>query len=242
MPGFEDLDKSLMPNHIAIIMDGNGRWAKSKGLPRVLGHREGVKTVREITEASAELGVKYLTLFAFSTENWSRPEYEVNALMSLLVNTIDNELKNLMKNNIKLEAIGDISALPSKSYDSLRKGIDYTKDNDRMSLILALNYSGRWDIMNAALRIALEENNKNIDEKKFKDYLSTARYPDPELIIRTSGELRLSNFLLWELAYSEFYFTDIKWPDFKKDSLYAAIADFQHRERRFGRTSEQVKK
>lgn len=242
MSGLYKIDNSLIPNHIAIIMDGNGRWAKSKGMPRVLGHREGVKTVREITETCAELGVKYLTLFAFSTENWNRPEYEVNALMTLIVNTIDNELKNLMKNNIKLEAIGDISALPSKSYNSLIKGIEDTKDNDRMTLVLALNYSGRWDIVNAANMLAQDHAENRLDEKDFKMYLSTAKYPDPELIIRTSGELRISNFLLWEAAYSEFYFTDIKWPDFKKESLYEAIYDYQHRERRFGKTSEQVNK
>lgn len=242
MSGLYKIENNLIPAHIAIIMDGNGRWAKSKGMPRVLGHREGVKTVREITETCAELGVKYLTLFAFSTENWNRPEYEVNALMTLLVNTIDNELKNLMKNNIRLEAIGDISALPSKSLNSLMKGIEHTKDNNRMTLILALNYSGRWDITNAANRFAEDHSAKQVDEKDFRMYLSTAKYPDPELIIRTSGELRISNFLLWEAAYSEFYFTDIKWPDFKKESLYEAIYDFQRRERRFGKTSEQVNK
>lgn len=242
MSGLYKIENNLIPAHIAIIMDGNGRWAKSKGMPRVLGHREGVKTVREITETCAELGVKYLTLFAFSTENWNRPEYEVNALMTLLVNTIDNELKNLMKNNIRLEAIGDISALPSKSLNSLMKGIEHTKDNNRMTLILALNYSGRWDITNAANRFAEDHSVKQVDEKDFRMYLSTAKYPDPELIIRTSGELRISNFLLWEAAYSEFYFTDIKWPDFKKESLYDAIYDFQRRERRFGKTSEQVNK
>jgi undecaprenyl diphosphate synthase len=242
MSGLYKIENNLIPAHIAIIMDGNGRWAKSKGMPRVLGHREGVKTVREITETCAELGVKYLTLFAFSTENWNRPEYEVNALMTLLVNTIDNELKNLMKNNIRLEAIGDISALPSKSLNSLMKGIEHTKDNNRMTLILALNYSGRWDITNAANRFAEDHSVKQVDEKDFRMYLSTAKYPDPELIIRTSGELRISNFLLWEAAYSEFYFTDIKWPDFKKESLYEAIYDFQRRERRFGKTSEQVNK
>ncbi|MGE5356324.1 MAG: isoprenyl transferase [Deltaproteobacteria bacterium] len=240
MSDIGSIDKNLIPSHIAVIMDGNGRWAKSKGMPRVLGHREGVKSVREISEASAELGVKYLTLFAFSTENWNRPDYEVNALMTLLVNTIDNELKTLMKNNIKLEAIGDLKALPSKSYDSLMRAIDITRDNTRMTLILALNYSGRWDIVNAAKLIAQEEKNEIINESVFKKHLSTSKYPDPELIIRTSGELRISNFLLWELAYSELYFTDIKWPDFKKETLYNAIIDFQRRERRFGKISEQI--
>ncbi len=236
------LDKDKIPKHIAIIMDGNGRWAKSKGMPRVFGHKEGVKTVKEITEVTAKLGVKYLTLYAFSTENWKRPAYEVNALMSLLVNTIDKEMETLMKNNIKLEAIGNIEELPSKSYKSLLKGIEKTKDNDRMTLVLALNYSGRWDVLNAAKSIMKDNFQGDIDEKIFKSYLSTAAYPDPELLIRTSGEIRLSNFLLWESAYSELYFTEINWPSFKEESLYEAIYEYQNRERRFGKISEQLKK
>ncbi len=239
---FQKIDKDKIPQHIAIIMDGNGRWAKSKGKPRVFGHREGVKTVREITEVSAKIGVKYLTLYAFSTENWKRPAYEVNALMSLLVSSIEKEMNTLMKNNIKLEAIGNLKELPSKSYKSLIKGIERTKDNDRMTLVLALNYSGRWDILNAVNTILKEKIESPVDEKRFESYLSTAKYPDPELLIRTSGEIRLSNFLLWESAYSELYFTDIKWPDFKEELLYEAIYEYQNRERRFGKTSEQLKK
>jgi len=236
------LDKNNIPEHIAIIMDGNGRWAKSKGKPRVFGHNEGVKSVREITEVSAKIGVKYLTLYAFSTENWKRPAYEVNALMSLLVSTIDKELNTLMKNNIKLEAIGNIAELPSKSYKSLLKGIEKTKDNDKMTLVIALNYSGRWDILNAVNTIIKNKVTDPLDEGLFKKYLNTAKYPDPELVIRTSGEIRLSNFLLWESAYSELYFTDINWPDFKEESLYESIYEYQNRERRFGKTSEQLKK
>ena len=240
MSVLDSLDKNKIPQHVAIIMDGNGRWAKSKGMPRVYGHNEGVKRVREITEVAAKLGVKYLTLYAFSTENWNRPAYEVNALMTLLVNTIDKELKTLMKNNIKLETIGNIAELPSKSYKSLLKGIEMTKDNDRMTLVLALNYSGRWDIVNAVNKIVENKVVPPVTAGTFKSYLSTAAYPDPELIIRTSGELRLSNFLLWESAYSELYFTSVKWPDFKEENFYEAIYDYQNRERRFGKTSEQL--
>ncbi|HHH54738.1 MAG TPA: isoprenyl transferase [Bacteroidetes bacterium] len=236
------LDKEKIPKHIAIIMDGNGRWAKSKGMPRVFGHREGVKTVREITESAAKIGVKYLTLYAFSTENWKRPAYEVNALMSLLVNTIDAELQTLMKNDIKLEAIGDIKSLPNKSYKSLLKGMDKTAKNTRMTLVLALNYSGRWDITNAINLMLNNDEITQINEEKVKSFLSTAAYPDPELVIRTSGEIRLSNFLLWESAYSELYFCDVFWPDFKEEYFYKAIYDFQNRERRFGKISEQINK
>lgn len=240
MSTLEKIDKDKIPTHIAVIMDGNGRWARSKGLPRVFGHQEGVKSVRAVTEACAELGVKYLTLFAFSTENWNRPKPEVSALMKLLVNTIDAEMKTLMKNSIKLEAIGDISALPSLTYKSLLEGIETTKNNTRMTLVLALNYSGRWDILNAVNKSIQDGKGDIADPSIFKSFLSTAAYPDPDLIIRTSGELRLSNFMLWELAYTELYFTDIRWPDFKKESLYEAIIDFQHRERRFGKTGEQL--
>lgn len=239
MSNLDKVDLNKLPTHIAIIMDGNGRWAKSKGLPRVMGHKAGVKAVRAVTEASAELGVKFLTLYAFSTENWNRPVLEVNALMNLLVSTIDKEMKTLMKNNIRLQAIGDIEALPKKSFDSLMKAMDLTKGNDRMTLVLALNYSGRWDILNAAKKL-INADCSDPDYQDFKKNLSTFFMPDPELIIRTSGELRISNFLLWELAYSEFYFTDEKWPQFDKESLYRAIIDFQARERRFGKTSDQI--
>lgn len=239
MSNLDKVDLNKLPTHIAIIMDGNGRWAKSKGLPRVMGHKAGVKAVRAVTEASAELGVKFLTLYAFSTENWNRPVLEVNALMNLLVSTIDKEMKTLMKNNIRLQAIGDIEALPKKSYDSLMKAMELTKGNDRMTLVLALNYSGRWDILNAAKKL-INADCSDPDYQDFKKNLSTFFMPDPELIIRTSGELRISNFLLWELAYSEFYFTDEKWPQFDKESLYRAIIDYQNRERRFGKTSDQL--
>lgn len=240
MSNLEKVDLNKLPSHIAIIMDGNGRWAKSKGLPRVMGHKAGVKSVRAVTEAGAELGIKFLTLYAFSTENWNRPVLEVNALMNLLVSTIDKEMKTLMKNNIRLQAIGNIEALPKKSYDSLVKAIEITKNNNRMTLVLALNYSGRWDILNAAKKMIEKADDSEPDFDDFKSNLSTSFMPDPELIIRTSGELRISNFLLWELAYSEFYFTDEKWPQFDKESLYRAIIDFQSRERRFGKTSDQI--
>jgi len=235
---FNKLDQTKIPEHIAVIMDGNGRWAKSKGMPRVYGHREGVKRVREITEVCAKIGIKYLTLYAFSTENWSRPAYEVNALMTLLVSTIDKELKTLMKNKVRLETIGDIENLPVKSYQSLLKGKEMTKDNERMTLILALNYSGRWDILNAVNKIKNDKEIGKVDSEIFSGYLNTAAYPDPDLLIRTSGELRLCNYLLWELAYSELYFTDVKWPDFKEENFYEALLDYQNRDRRFGNISE----
>lgn len=238
-----NLDK--LPKHIAIIMDGNGRWAKKHGRPRVFGHRNGVKAVRETTEAAAELGVENITLYAFSTENWNRPKIEVNALMALLVETIRSEVATLNKNNIRLKAIGDLKKLPSRSYKALMEGIESTKDNTRMTLVLALNYSAKWEIMKAVKSIASKIENKqlitaNIDEKTFEDELSTSGIPDPELLIRTSGEARISNFLLWQIAYSELYFTPILWPEFRKDHLYEAIIDFQNRERRFGKTSEQL--
>ncbi len=236
---FNKLDQTKIPKHIAMIMDGNGRWAKSKGMPRVYGHREGVKRVRELTEVCAKIGVKYLTLYAFSTENWSRPAYEVNALMTLLVSTIDKELKTLMQNNVKLETIGDIKKLPKKSYESLLKGKSMTKDNDRMTLVLALNYSGRWDIVNAVKKIKADKNLTDIDADIFSSYLNTSSYPDPELLIRTSGELRLSNYLLWELAYAELYFTETKWPDFKEENFYEALLEYQNRDRRFGGINEE---
>lgn len=237
------LDK--LPKHIAIIMDGNGRWAKKHGKPRVFGHRNGVKAVRETTEAAAELGVENITLYAFSTENWNRPQLEVNALMTLLVETIRNEVSTLNKNNIRLKAIGDLEKLPPKSYKALMEGIERTKNNSRMTLVLALNYSAKWEIIRAVKAIAKKIENKqispaDIDEKTFENELSTSGIPDPELLIRTSGENRISNFLLWQIAYAELYFTPILWPDFRKEHLYEAIIDFQNRERRFGKTSEQL--
>lgn len=234
-----------LPKHIAIIMDGNGRWAKGKGMPRVFGHKSGVKAVRETTEAAAELGIEYLTLYAFSTENWNRPAFEVKALMTLLVETIKGEVKTLNKNNIRLQAIGDISKLPEKSYKALLKAIDDTKQNTRMTLVLALNYSAKWEIMNAVKDLATQvESGKlkaeDLDENVFANALETKGMPDPELLIRTSGETRISNFLLWQIAYSELYFTPIFWPDFRKKDLFEAVLNYQQRERRFGKTSEQL--
>ncbi len=226
-------------------MDGNGRWAKTQGKPRVFGHKNGVTSVREVTEAAAELGINYLTLYAFSTENWSRPSFEVNALMTLLVETVKSELKTLNKNNIRLQAIGDLSKLPTKTYKTLLEGIELTKDNTRMTLVLALNYSSRWEIVEATKKIALDVQNgilkvDDIDAALFSSNLTTKDIPDPELMIRTSGEHRISNYLLWQAAYAEFYFTPVLWPDFRKDDFYQAIIDFQGRERRFGKTSEQL--
>jgi undecaprenyl diphosphate synthase len=240
-----ELDMEQIPQHIAIIMDGNGRWAKSQGKHRVFGHREGVGTVREITESAAELGIKYLTLYTFSTENWNRPAFEVNALMSLLVETVKSEIKTLVKNNIRLKTIGDIEQLPAKTKKALLEGIELTKNNSRMTLVLALNYSAKWEIMkgvrNLAQRAAAGQiNPEEITEEMFENELATAGIPDPELLIRTSGETRISNFLLWQLAYAEFYFTPVYWPDFKSEHFYQAIANFQNRERRFGMTGEQV--
>ncbi len=245
----KDLKSSInlnkLPEHIAIIMDGNGRWAKQFGRIRIFGHQNGVKAVRETTEAAAELGVKYLTLYAFSTENWGRPEAEVNALMTLLVSTIRKEIKTLMDNNIRLTAIGDIEKLPSKCHHELLDAIDKTKGNTRMTLVLALNYSARWEMVKAAKELAEKAKLGNldpemIDDEVFSNALSTKGIPDPELMIRTSGEARISNFLLWQIAYAELYFTETLWPDFRKEHLYQAIIDFQSRERRFGKTSEQL--
>jgi undecaprenyl diphosphate synthase len=234
-----------LPRHIAIIMDGNGRWAKQHGKPRVFGHRNGVKAVRETTEAAAELGIEYLTLYAFSTENWKRPKLEVNALMTLLVDTIEREVETLNKNDIRLQAIGDVSKLPERSYKALLSGMENTKNNTRMTLILALNYSARWEIVRAAQKLAEQAqagllDPESINEEIFARALSTHDIPDPELLIRTSGETRISNYLLWQIAYSELYFTPTLWPDFRKEHLYAAIVDYQHRERRFGKISEQL--
>ncbi len=235
----------LLPQHVAIIMDGNGRWAKKYGKPRVFGHRNGVKAVRESSESCAELGVKYLTLYAFSTENWNRPKLEVNALMTLLVETLRKEVETLNKNNIKLNAIGDLSKLPKRSYHALLECIENTKTNSRMTLTLALNYSSRWEILNASKLIAEDVKAGKLEpsaisEQVFQEYLDTADMPDPELMIRTSGEKRISNYLLYQMAYSELYFTDIYWPDFRREDLYKAIIDYQQRERRFGKTSEQL--
>ncbi len=242
----EQIDLGKVPEHIAIIMDGNGRWAKQRGAMRVFGHRNAVKAVRDTTEACAELGVKYLTLYAFSTENWSRPQEEVNALMELLVNTIRGETGTLMKNKVRLMAIGDIRNLPGNCQRELQEAMQITQHNQGLTLVLALSYSGRWEIMEAVRRIANEVEKGNlhspdIDDKVFTRYLTTTGIPDPELLIRTSGEMRISNFLLWQIAYSELYMSEILWPDFRREHLYEAIRSYQQRERRFGKISEQVK-
>jgi undecaprenyl diphosphate synthase len=234
-----------LPRHVAIIMDGNGRWAKKHGKPRVFGHRNGVKAVREASEAAAELGIEYLTLYAFSTENWNRPKLEVNALMSLLVDTIQKEVHTLNQNDIRLHAIGNIGMLPEKSLKALRQGIENTRNNQRMTLTLALNYSAKWEIVEAARELARRAqtgqlNPDDIDDELFASALSTQGMPDPELLIRTSGENRISNFLLWQIAYAELHFTPVLWPDFRREHLYQAIIDYQHRERRFGKISEQL--
>ena len=239
----EKIDINNLPKHIAITMDGNGRWAKSKGKLRLFGHKNGVKAVRDTVEAAAEIGIKYLTLYAFSSENWNRPEREVNALMTLLVSAINKETKTLMDNNISLSTIGDINKLPSKAQKELEGAIIKTKDNTRMTLVLALSYSGRGEIINAVQNIIKDgKKPEEINEDMFQQYLTTKSVPDPELLIRTSGEYRISNFLLWQIAYSELYFTDTLWPDFRRADLYKAILNYQNRERRFGKTTEQLQK
>ena len=239
----EKIDINKLPKHIAITMDGNGRWAKSKGKLRIFGHKNGVKSVRDTVEGAAEIGIEYLTLYAFSSENWSRPEREVNALMTLLVSAINKETKTLMDNNIRLSTIGDINKLPSKAQKELQEAILKTKENTRMTLVLALSYSGRGEIINAVQNIIKDgKKPEEINEDTFQQYLTTKSVPDPELLIRTSGEYRISNFLLWQIAYSELYFTETLWPDFRRADLYKAILNYQSRERRFGKTTEQLQK
>jgi undecaprenyl diphosphate synthase len=234
------ISKTNIPAHIAVIMDGNGRWAQKQGVKRIFGHQNAIEAVRNVTEGSAELGVGFLTLYAFSTENWDRPKYEVDGLMNLLVNTIKDELPTLQKNNIKLSTIGDISGLPRGAQQKLKEAIEVTDANNGMQLILALNYSGKWDLVNA-MNSLLEEGKSCIEPSDVDAHLSTTGIPDPDLLIRTSGEMRISNFLLWQLAYTELHFTDVLWPDFRKKDLYEAIISYQQRERRFGKTSDQVK-
>jgi undecaprenyl diphosphate synthase len=241
----EQIDKSNLPRHIAIIMDGNGRWAKEKGEDRLFGHFHGVESVRNIVEGCAEMGIEYLTLYAFSTENWDRPEYEVIGLMELLVSTIRKEVDSLNKNNIRLHVIGDMNMLPDYARNELNEALDITKDNTGLNLIMALSYSGRWELLNAVKSIAHKVKTgklsvEEIDQDILQKHLTTSAFPDPELMIRTSGEYRISNFLLYQLAYAELYFTNVRWPDFRKENLYEAILDYQNRERRFGKTSEQV--
>ncbi len=239
------IDKQKLPQHIAIIMDGNGRWAEEQGQDRLYGHFHGVESVRNIVEGCAELGVEYLTLYAFSTENWDRPEDEVMGLMALLVDTIKREVPTLNKNNIKLHVIGNLSMLPNNVYDELQEALDNTKTNTGLNLVMALSYSSRWEIINAVQQIANDVKTgklaETITDAVFQQYLCTKDIPDPELIIRTSGEYRISNFLLYQLAYSELYFTNTRWPEFRKNNLYEAISDFQNRERRFGKTGKQIK-
>ena len=236
---------NIIPEHIAIIMDGNGRWAKKRGLPRIAGHRQGIKSVREITNICSDIGVKYLTLYTFSTENWNRPQKEVDALMMLLLSTIKNEIKDIHKNNLVLSTIGNIEVLPKNIKKEISNGIDLTSNNTGLNLILALNYGSRQEIIVAVNNI-IEKNNKGeidssmIDENLFSSFLSTKNIPDPDLLIRTGGELRISNFLLWQCAYTEIYLTDTFWPDFRKEKLIESITAFQKRERRFGKTSEQI--
>jgi undecaprenyl diphosphate synthase len=235
-----------LPGHIAIIMDGNGRWARLKGKTRIEGHAAGVDSVRDVVEACAQLGIGYLTLFTFSTENWKRPEKEVSALMQLLIRVLRKETRELHDNNIRLNVIGNMNLLPEKVRQVLRETMELTKNNNRLVLSIALSYSGKWDIVHACRSIAFDVQNgtleaKDIDEQLFNTRLSTNSIPDPELLVRTSGEFRISNFMLWQSAYTEIYFTNTYWPDFRRAQLYDAIRDFQSRERRFGQTSEQIK-
>jgi undecaprenyl diphosphate synthase len=238
--------REKLPRHIAIIMDGNGRWATSRGNMRVFGHQNGVESVRQTVEAAGELGVEYLTLYAFSTENWNRPRSEVDALMGLMVNAIQDETENLHKNNVRLSAIGEIGDLPENVSKQLQSAIDYTAQNTGLNLVIALSYSGRWEITSAIKKIVEDVKSGDLDAEAINSclletYLNTYTIPDPELLIRTSGERRISNFMLWQLAYTELYFTPVLWPDFRKKDLYEAIIDFQRRDRRFGRVKEQAK-
>ena len=242
----EIVDINKLPKHIAIIMDGNGRWAQEKGQDRLFGHLHGVESVRDIVEGCAEIGINFLTLYAFSTENWDRPEYEVIGLMELLVDTIKKEVPTLNKNNIKLHVIGATHMMPESAQSELQEAIDKTSHNTGLNLVMALSYSSRWEIIQATQNIAKDIKSgklqpEEINQNTYNQYLTTAHIPDPELMIRTSGEHRISNFLLYQLAYTELYFTETLWPDFRKENLYEAIVNFQQRERRFGKTSSQVK-
>ncbi|MEZ5046068.1 MAG: isoprenyl transferase [Chitinophagaceae bacterium] len=243
---YDLIDKNKLPQHLAIIMDGNGRWAKERGRDRLFGHQHGVISVRECVEGCVEIGIKYLTLYAFSTENWNRPESEIAGLMELLVTTIRKEAESLNKNGVKLTVIGDMQSLPSACISELQEAIDLTANNSKLNLILALSYSAKWEMVNAIKQIALDVQNNQLDlndisQQTISDYLTTKGIPDPELMIRTSGEHRISNFLLYQLAYAELYFTHTHWPDFRKENLYEAILNYQNRERRFGKISEQLR-
>lgn len=238
----DDINIEKLPSHVAIIMDGNGRWARKKGNIRIFGHRNAVNAVRETVEAAGELGIKYLTLFAFSTENWDRPKDEIDALMGLILQTIQTELKKIHENNVKFNVIGNFESLPENVKKEIDNAIDFTRNNTGLNLIIALSYSGRWDILSAVRQIGKDIANGKADPEKINydtinSYLSTRQIPDPELLIRTSGEYRISNFLLWQAAYTELYFTDTLWPDFGKKDFYKAILDYQKRDRRFGKVS-----
>lgn len=242
----DQVKRDNIPRHVAVIMDGNGRWAELHGNDRIYGHRQGVDAVRSIVEGAGEIGIEYLTLYAFSTENWNRPKEEVDALMSLLVDAIVQEIDNLNEKNVRMRVVGNIFCFPDKVQLKLREAIESTSANTGLNLVLALSYSGRWEILEAVKKIVQDAKDgvisqEDINDKTFVNYLSSSEIPDPELLIRTSGEYRISNFLLWQIAYSEFYFTPILWPDFRKENLYEAIVDFQGRERRFGKTSEQIR-
>ena len=241
----EHIDSNNLPQHVAVIMDGNGRWAKKKGAMRIFGHKNAIQAVRDVTEGCGELGIKYLTLYAFSTENWSRPKDEVDGLMQLLVNTLKQEISRLMENQVRLKTIGDFSHLPKDCQDNLIWAKDQTKNNKGLTLVIALSYSGRWEILKAVNEIVKEAkagklDSSDINDRTFENYLQTSGIPDPELLIRTSGEMRISNFLLWQIAYTELFITPTLWPDFRKEHLYEAIWSYQQRERRFGKTSEQL--
>lgn len=243
----DKINSKCLPNHVAIIMDGNGRWAKCRGKDRLFGHQNGVESVREVTEASVELGIKYLTLYAFSTENWNRPKDEIEGLMHLMIQAIENETPTLMKNNVRFETIGDIEKINQETRDAIDRITEKTKNNDALTLIIALSYSSRWEMEKAVRDIATKVKNNEIEiddicQDMISNHLCTKNHPDPDLLIRTSGEYRISNFLMWQLSYSELYFTPTFWPDFKRENYYEAILDFQSRERRFGKTSEQINK
>ena len=247
MTTLEDLDHNRIPQHVAIIMDGNGRWAQQQKQRRLFGHQHALTAVRQAVEAAVASGVKYLTLYTFSTENWNRPEEEIMGLMELLIKAIKEETPTLMENNVRLETIGDIDRIPARSLTMLKQCIEQTSKNTALTLILALSYSARWETAQALKAICNDAaagllKADNVTEETFRKYLATAAYPDPDLLIRTGGELRISNFLLWQMAYTEFVFTDLLWPDFRHEHFYEAVADFQHRQRRFGKTGDQVKK
>jgi undecaprenyl diphosphate synthase len=242
----EKIDLTRVPRHIAIIMDGNGRWAQKHQMHRYEGHREGVVSLHEVVEAADKVGVKYLTVYTFSTENWNRPQEEIDALMALMVIAIQQEIEGLMKNNVRLQVIGDMNRLPAVTKQALEDCIEQTSKNTGITMVLAISYSAHWEIVEAAKKMTEEVKEgkleiNSIDEKLFPNYLSTKNIPDPDLLIRTGGEHRISNYLLWQLAYAEFYFTDVYWPEFRGNNLYEAIIEFQKRERRFGKTGEQVK-